>query len=102
MKTKKLRRTQNPRLRANASAGQFVDYSRRNNPRSLNEALANGWKVRERQGLFSPDDNQLESGVEIIENHEHTVRLEVPFNVVTIYGAPRPIKRSRTRRATAA
>jgi hypothetical protein len=90
MKAKKLRK-----LRKAASppeyrtAGHFIDHRRRTKPRSLNEALATGWKVRERMGLFSPDD-QLESGVEVIENHDHTVKLEVPFNVVTIYGTPHP------------
>ncbi len=99
MKTKKLRRTQNPRPRPGVehTGGQFIDHRRRTKPRNLNEALATGWKVRERIGLFSPHEGQLESGVEIIENHEHTVRLEVPFNVVTIYGTPRPITKDSRR-----
>jgi len=42
-------------------------------------------------GLFSPNDNQLESGLDIIENPEHTVRLEVPFTIVTVHGRPRSI-----------
>jgi hypothetical protein len=70
---------------------RYPTHRQVSNPRSLDQALAGGWKIRERVGLFSPNDNQLESGLDIIENPEHTVRLEVPFTIVTVHGRPRSI-----------